>query len=110
MTDRIADQETQYGYRTPDGTEVWYDGHPPFPNYGSSVNTLDTQAGQDEAQDKFEATLRHAGLPVNWAKLEFIQRVKTTSFSETIPLTPRPSDRESADAIAARHHAENKRV
>ena len=94
MTDTIVEQVTQFGYRTPDGTEVWADEFKLGPLY--STGDITTAKGQAKAQERFRNHLKQSGLPETWGRLEFIQRVRTVSVSPSIPLLVAPAEKAPA--------------
>lgn len=94
MADKIEEQVTEYGYRTPDGREVWAN-FSPSPMYGAGDIT--TSEGQEKTRKRFQQYLHNSGIPSEGLDLEFIQRVRTLSYSETIPLVPKPHEDEDED-------------
>lgn len=86
MSAPSSEQNTVFGYRTPDGTEHWANEFSPQIPY--VVGDLSTVDGQAATQARFRSHLRNSGLPENWGKLEFIQRVRSVIYSESIPLVP----------------------
>lgn len=91
---KVIKQETEHGYRTPDGRE-YFPAHEEPPHGGPHIGFMnfDTEAGQEEARKAYRKVLRTQGVPEELAdKLEFIQRVRTVTLSKVIPLPPREID------------------
>lgn len=88
---KVIKQETEHGYRTPDGQEYFpaYETDPPRgPQIGFS--NFDTEAGQAKVRENYRKVLRSQGISESEAdKLEFIQRVRTVTLSKVIPLPAR---------------------
>lgn len=95
MSDTIHKQETQFGFRTPDGQEHFDSTYEPL-GIDLRINffTLDTEKGQEGARWAYRSALRRAGLPEDAAEIEFIQRVETITHSPSIPLVPKPQEPE----------------
>jgi len=95
MSDTIYRQETQFGFRTPDGQEHFVTTHDTLTS-DVRINyfTLDTEKGQEEARQAYRFALRRAGLPEDAAEIEFIQRVESVTHSPSIPLVPKPQEPE----------------
>lgn len=96
-------QDTEYGYRTPDGKE-YFPQHDSDPHQGPPIGyaDLDTARGQEKVRENYRRILVTQGVPEELAdKLEFIQRVRTVTLSKVIPLPPRevsPLDEEDEEA------------
>lgn len=82
MTETV--QILELGYRTPDGVEHWVDQAPIDQLVGEA--DLRTQEGQDAVRRSFRDLLTRSHLPETDFELEFIQRVRTISYSAVIPL------------------------
>ena len=93
MSDKIVHQETEYGFRTPNGEE-YFPKDTVDPRRGPNVpfEALDTERGQALAQTRYQGILRDQGIPEEGNVLAFIQRVRTVMHSATIPLPPQPDE------------------
>lgn len=98
MTDFIAQQETEYGYRLPDGTEVFGPVAPPLRGFFPSGG-LRTVRGQNQSRELYRRYLKDAGLPETVGNLTFVQRVRTVSYSPAIPLVPEDQHPDLSDEV-----------
>ncbi len=102
MSDTIYRQETQFGFRTPDGRENFASQHDSLlSDIRVDYFTLDTERGQEEARRAYKFALRRAGLPEDAAEIEFIQRVESITHSPSIPLVPKPKEAEEVNEESA---------
>ena len=104
MSDTIYRQETQLGFRTPDGREHFASQHDSLlSDIRVNYFTLDTEKGQEDARRAYKNALRRAGLPDDTAEIEFIQRVESITHSPSIPLVPKPEESEEVNEESAPH-------
>lgn len=104
MSDTIYRQETQFGFRTPDGREHFATQHDSLlSDIRVNYFTLDTEKGQEEARRAYQFALRRAGLPEDSAEIKFIQRVESITHSPSIPLVPKPKEPDEVNAESAPH-------